>query len=395
METKKKDVVQEAEAALEKKYDALHDRMTQGQLFDDDELAKAGAVGGSPQQRQNLADAEQLLDQILQQKKKQWWTIYRILKDVRDTDAFAVEYKSFTSWVSHYSKQRNVTGTIIWRYYRAGKYYEEMDACKRKMGAPLDFKAEALSPDNMELISRITRNDPQKGAELAVETVKGHLGRSKLNRMWKTEKAFRAAQKEKISLANGYDHYDKTKNNEAPTEQAPESQMNAHDIVTALSRGPEWLPGIVTDKPPYCRDQYLCVPEFPVRVPGSTLRMDLLILENHTVPASESNFELKLHGVEIKVSKSDLERDTKMQEYTTFVDDFWLAVPDDAPELVNAALDRVEDNPGWGLMLIHEDGSIEVDTAADGDKMREDGDDVGVMREQALMTFAVRAMLKG
>ena len=395
METKKKDVVQEAEAALEKKYDALHDRMTQGQLFDDDELAKAGAVGGSPQQRQNLADAEQLLDQILQQKKKQWWTIYRILKDVRDTDAFAGEYKSFTSWVNHYSKQRKVTGAIIWRYYKGGRYYEEMDACKRKMGAALDFKAETLSPDNMELISRITRQDPEKGAELAVETVKGHLGRGELQRMWKTEKAFRAAQDEKVSLKNGYDRYKETENDEAPTEQTPESQISAHDIVTALSRGPEWLPGIVTDKPHFCRNQYLCVPEFPVRVPGSTLRMDLLILENHTVPASESDFELKLHGIEIKVSKSDLERDMKMQEYTTFVDDFWLAVPADALELVNAAQDRIEENPGWGLMLIHEDGSIEVDTAADGAQMKKNDDDVGVMREQALMTFAVRAMLKG
>ena len=46
-------------------------------------------------------------------------------------------------------------------------------------------------------------------------------------------------------------------------------------------------------------------------------------------------------------------------------------------------------------MLIHEDGSIEVDTVADSAKMKEDDDDVGVMREQALMTFAVRAMLKG
>lgn len=51
-----------------------------------------------------------------------------------------------------------------------------------------------------------------------------------------------------------------------------------------------------------------------------------------------------------------------MQEYTDFVDQFYLAVPDEE-DIVNAALSIKLDT--WGLIIISKDGQIKVLQTAD------------------------------
>lgn len=67
-------------------------------------------------------------------------------------------------------------------------------------------------------------------------------------------------------------------------------------------------------------------------------------------------------GVEIKVDVNDLKNDCKMQEYTDFVDQFYLAVPDEE-DIVNAALSIKLDT--WGLIIVSKDGQIKVLQTAD------------------------------
>ena len=71
---------------------------------------------------------------------------------------------------------------------------------------------------------------------------------------------------------------------------------------------------------------------------------------------------MNLIGVEIKVDVNDLKNDRKMQEYTVFVDKFYLAVPDEE-DIVNAALSIKLDT--WGLIIVSKDGQIKVLQTAD------------------------------
>lgn len=90
-------------------------------------------------------------------------------------------------------------------------------------------------------------------------------------------------------------------------------------------------------------------------------RLDALIAENISVPPHTDN-QVNLIGVEIKVDVNDLKNDCKMQEYTDFVDQFYLAVPDEE-DIVNAALSIKLDT--WGLIIVSKDGQIKVLQTAD------------------------------
>ncbi|WP_455539617.1 MmcB family DNA repair protein, partial [Terrisporobacter sp.] len=83
----------------------------------------------------------------------------------------------------------------------------------------------------------------------------------------------------------------------------------------------------------------------------SARRIDALIVETYS---TEDSYSVGLHGIEIKISKSDLKRDHKMQEYTDYCDYFWIAVPE---ELVDTAKDLIVD--GWGILALDaKSGSI-------------------------------------
>ena len=81
-------------------------------------------------------------------------------------------------------------------------------------------------------------------------------------------------------------------------------------------------------------------------------RIDALVLENMT---PNEPGKISIHGIEIKVDKSDLLNDHKMQEYLDFVDFFWIAVPE---LLVDEAQSVIAD--GWGILTIDNDKKINV-----------------------------------
>ena len=68
--------------------------------------------------------------------------------------------------------------------------------------------------------------------------------------------------------------------------------------------------------------------------------------------------DVVLRGVEIKVDKNDLLNDHKMQEYTRFCDYFYIGIPADDQEMLNAA-DSIR-RPSWGVLSVSKDGSVSV-----------------------------------
>ena len=87
-------------------------------------------------------------------------------------------------------------------------------------------------------------------------------------------------------------------------------------------------------------------------------RIDMLIVEE-----SAGNNKITLNGIEIKVAKGDLVNDHKMQEYTAFVDRFYIAIPDN-PDLIAAA--QSVRLPSWGILAVDQVGTVrEVEPAGD------------------------------
>ena len=156
-----------------------------------------------------------------------------------------------------------------------------------------------------------------------------------------------------------------------------EEKITAADIILALQSSnwlfeqaitnPVWEKVITDPRNPvrknYIKEKYRVFEEFAID-PGTSRhsrRLDALIAENISVPARADN-PVNLIGVEIKVDINDLKNDCKMQEYTDFVDQFYLAVPDEQ-DIVNAALSIILDS--WGLITISKDGQIKVLQTAD------------------------------
>lgn len=156
-----------------------------------------------------------------------------------------------------------------------------------------------------------------------------------------------------------------------------EEKITAADIILALQSSnwlfeqaitnPVWEKVITDPRNPvrknYIKEKYRVFEEFAID-PGTSChsrRLDALIAENISVPARADN-PVNLIGVEIKVDINDLKNDCKMQEYTDFVDQFYLAVPDEQ-DIVNAALSIILDS--WGLITISKDGQIKVLQTAD------------------------------
>ena len=87
-----------------------------------------------------------------------------------------------------------------------------------------------------------------------------------------------------------------------------------------------------------------------------------------------------MHGIEIKVSRSDLEHDDKMAEYTQYVDCFWIAIP---PHLVDDAKDLAM--PCWGILSVDEE-KLEVVRSASKNA------EYGIFRDVALSEIIYKLM---
>ena len=357
--------------------------------YSDGEASVSEAVKKEKEKKkkaEKLAAAEGMLDEILGDDKKGWVNVYRLLKAVQDYQLYtATDCSSFSAWLRKYAKRCNVSTQTLWRYQKCGRYFEELEKAAKKKGKQLDIDPAKLSSSGMALIARLARNDPQKGARLAKDLVDGRLPQSQLSQMWRAQRAEMESRGEKAVMANGYEAKKFASSCSEPADK--EDKIKAADIVRALQDA-TWLPGRVDpkDRPPYVREQYLCLTEFPVRAQTTTRHLDALIVENCTVESEDANFRLWLHGIEIKVSEGDLKSDKKMEEYAEFVDRMWIAISDDSPELWTAAEERIRENPGWGLLMIDHDGTINVIIPADGEAMKATDDRAGVFRETTLMT---------
>ena len=303
-----------------------------------------------------LEQIEATLQDLVASDKSSWVKIYELMEKVDNEKMYAGKYRSYTAWVNEFATKAKVHVSLLWSRKKAGKMYAEYAARAADRGELVaDVHEINCSPDNFVLIEKIAGSNTAVADDLTKKVIEGNLGRKDLKNAWATVKAERSKKGEKSVRVNAYDKSssslsflseegkEKGKEEREDKKEKEDILLSASDIVLSL-RDREWIPGKIEKS--YQQDKYNVMTEFSVQTGTSrhARRIDALVIENMT--PVESN-RISMHGIEIKVDKSDLLGDHKMQEYIDFVDFFWLAVPE---TLIKEAKSIIAD--GWGILSI-------------------------------------------
>lgn len=316
---------------------------------------------------QALNEIEGQLSQYLAADKKNWIHTYLLMSEVQDKELYAAQYHSYTKWVNHLADSLSIHVSTLWARLKAGKNYAEYATRATEQGRTVPKITEIdVSPDSLNLCAKVAGKNAGEMDKLVDQVLAGDLTRENLRQAAKARKA--AGEFVARSRFDCVQAKDRTE---------MEEKITAADIILALQSS-SWLFSQSTDNPiwekvitdprksvkkTYIKEKYRVFEEFPVNSGTSrhSRRLDALIVENISVPLHADN-PVNLIGVEIKVDINDLKNDCKMQEYTDFVDQFYLAISDEK-DIVNAALSTKLDS--WGLLTVSKDGQIKVLQTAD------------------------------
>lgn len=307
-----------------------------------------------------MKDYENELITILNADKSNWTRFYLLMKEIEEKQLYReLNLNSFTAWVKSFSIKNKIHESVIWNRKKAGKVYENYVLVQKDKGievAPLE-KAK-IGVDSLVLLDKISKRDKNLGAQLTEKAIQKEISREDLRNAYKTIRG--DLQKNKAD--------DKRDDKKTITlsEKAEESIIKiretiaASKIVAALAK-PRWLGEECNKKAfkgAYEQDKYKALTEFPVYTGTTTnsRRIDVLVAENLRV---KEHFNLNLHGIEIKVSKSDLVNDMKYTEYAEFVNYLWLAIPEDLLEVAEIVVPK---NVG---ILIYKNDRINIKREAE------------------------------
>lgn len=303
------------------------------------------------------------LKHLVEQDKNSWAKFYLLLKKVEDQQLYKdLGLNSFTAWLKDFALKNKIHESVLWNKKKAGKVYERYAETKKEQGVEVAPIEQAnVGVDSLVLLDKISKKNADLGAELTEKAINKEITRADLRNAYKTirgdlKKDTVVKNPIKVIEEDNKLHEDGNGdiiNIEANTD--PTDNVTATNIVMALNNH-SWLgeKEVVTGfKGRFVERKYKAFTEFPVYT-GTTKksrRIDVLIAENISI---EEHYNLQLHGIEIKVSKSDLLNDTKYTEYAEFVNKLWIAVP---KGLVKECIKNTPKN--IGIMYL-EDGAIKI-----------------------------------
>lgn len=310
---------------------------------------------------------EKELKHLVEQDKNSWARFYLLMKRVEDEQLYKeLKFNSFTAWLKDFALKNKIHESVLWNKKKAGKVYERYVETKQKQGievAPIEDAN--VGVDSLVLLDKISKKDAELGAELTEKAVNKEITRADLRNAYKTirgdlNKKDNTDNKTAIEVIEEDNKLHEENNNTIintieNSEKDNTDNVTATNIVMALNNH-NWLgekEEIKGFKGRFIERKYKAFTEFPVYT-GSTKhsrRIDVLVAENISI---EEHYNLQLHGIEIKVAKSDLLNDTKYTEYAEFVNKLWIAVPHN---LVSECVKNTPKNIG---VLVFKDGEIKV-----------------------------------
>lgn len=308
-----------------------------------------------------------------------WQKCYELMHEVEEGQMYAsAGYKSFTQWVNTMAARVGCHVSVLWARFKAGRTYAEYAARAQAAGREVpQLEQIKISPDTIKLCSTVAGADAATMDHLLDKSLAGELSRADLRAAARAKKAqnpeaepetrhsaaadaaARAVQAGQPGQAeDGTADTDEQAEQAAQRRKHQQPELTAAQIVLALKQSKDWIGEPDTGK--YVDRKCRHFTEFRADTGSSRAarRFDLLCIE--TLTAAERD-TVVIRGVEIKVSKSDLEQDHKMQEYCAFCDAFYIAVPD-VPEMIQTA--EAVRLPAWGLLAITAAGALKIIHAA-------------------------------
>lgn len=326
------------------------------------------------EEQKTLQQIEAELTESVRRDTVTWQRCYELMHAVEEGRLYEQEgLPSFTAWVNQMAETIGCHVSILWSRLKAGRTYEEYAQRAKAAGRTVPKLADVqLSPSTLKLCSTVAGADGAAMDNLIDKSLAGELSRTDLS---VAARAKRARAPESVSTRHSVaaDIAAREEGNAAPT-----PALTAAEIVLALQTSSAWVGA--PDETKYIDRKYRVFTEFRADTGSSRAarRFDVLAVETLTVAERDA---VRLHGVEIKVSKEDLLGDHKMQEYGDFCDAFYIAVPDTA-EMVEAA-ESIK-LQAWGLLAISPDGKLRVVHRAE--------EKPGVMRDKTIAAALIKLM---
>lgn len=293
-----------------------------------------------------LTMIEEELARYVKADKKNWVRIYRLMSEVEEQELYKEreDTKSFTAWVNWLSESMSVHVSLLWARLKAGRTYEEYEKRAAEKGRRVaQMENLDVSPESISLCEKVAGRNAEEMDRLIEKVVAGDLTREDLRDAAKAKRASGGTMP-----TSRHDRINTSERTETS------ARVTASDIVMALRKS-DWLSVAREDE--YFKHVYRAFAEF--RIPSGTSRdvrrIDVMIAETLTTTEMD---DIVLRGIEIKVDKMDLLKDHKMQEYTAFCDYFYIGIPAEDQEVLDAA-ESVR-LPSWGILTVSKAGEITV-----------------------------------
>jgi len=121
---------------------------------------------------------------------RSWGNLYLLLDAVDQSGYWEREAASFTSWIEKSASRLHSKPAMLWRILSAGRFVQLVAERFKERGfviPSLEEMPDAVSPENVELLSKLGRVAPEDIFEELVHKVfDGEATRSKLREAWET-----------------------------------------------------------------------------------------------------------------------------------------------------------------------------------------------------------------
>ncbi len=272
------------------------------------------------------------------------WPRIGHLLDAADSSGFweTQGAASFTQWVRSLARSLGRKERIFWRYLTAARFYEKRLRpllTHRKFAAPpLTELPDVVSPENLELLSKLARVAPEEVLDpLGRRVVQGEITRAELNRAWQ---AFRPALGGRTARGRGM----RKPRLDRDDPHQYESQLKATVYHALQVVGAQWT----GYKNPVSYEVFFQVR--PERVPQQTFSD---VFDVVAVVRSQEG-PVELHGVEVIGKFSSESLQPKLSHAAEYCDYFWVARSEEAADV---DLSRIPESIG---LLVARGGWIQV-----------------------------------
>lgn len=135
-----------------------------------------------------LAAVQEELHELLGAGGRTWVRVYELISRVSREQLYKPDYKSFSAWIKAEAKREGVAESILWHRKSAGDFYNAW--ASNRENVPTLAAGDKLSEDNLNLVRKITKANPDRGNELMEKIISEGLSTQELRKEWReTRKA--------------------------------------------------------------------------------------------------------------------------------------------------------------------------------------------------------------